>query len=343
MKKTVALIYGGEGRERDVSVRSAERVWTMIDKARFDVLPVYISTVGSWYLCGREPFGKMPTAGARPTYPVLLHGKSGLLAGDKILPVDIALPVLHGDFGEDGIIQGALEAAHIPYVGCGVAASAVCADKAHAKAVAERLGIPTAKWVCERGGDAESRRRARVRATESFGYPMFVKPAGLGSSIGASPVLTDGDFDRAFIGAARFGTGVLIEERVPVLYECECAMLELSGVRRYLAGGIIYTGGAFYGYREKYEGENPPKTSHGCTLTPLRERIEEYAARLGDALGLRHISRLDFLVGEGGEIYFNEINTIPGMTATSLYPSLTEDMGFEEGEFINLLLAGAAP
>ena len=332
MKRSVALIFGGEGCERDISIRSAKSIYEMIDKERFSVLPVYISENGDWYAQREMPRGDIPRD--IPTFPVRLDGRSGFLVKGHVGSVSVALPILHGECGEDGVIQGALEAAHIPYIGCDVITGAVCSDKAYTKAIAKSLGIPTAKWL---SSDGRTKAELRALAEESLGYPMFIKPARRGSSIGASRVDRREDFYPAFDAAAIHGR-VIIEEFIPVEYEVECGFLSLDGKVLINPGGTIDTGGIFYDFEAKYENVKSPITSHGAPLTPERARIAEMAKRLATALDMRHFGRLDFFVSRDGGIYFNEINTIPGMTPTSLYPGITEDMGLSAGEFINRLI-----
>ena len=331
MKKSVALIFGGEGAEAEISVRSAANLYSYIDKSMYRVLPIFITREGEWHLTDSITDTEH---GYSCVYPVRLNGRSGLLRGDEIITIDAAIPLLHGDFGEDGRIQGALDAAHIRYVGCGVAAGAACADKILTKIIADGLGIPTAEWTWS-DGDADS---ARAAAEARLGYPMFIKPATLGSSIGAAAVTCPDEFTAAYNTAASYGR-VLIERLIPVEYEVECAVLQHGGELLINPGGTVETDGAFYGFEAKYNGVNSPKTSHGVEESPIRHKIAKMARRLAEAIGIRHMARIDFFVARGGEIYFNEINTIPGMTATSLYPSLTEEMGLSRGEFINLLLA----
>ena len=333
--KNIILIYGGEGAERDISLLSAKNAYSALSGTDYSVTPVYISPDGGWYVGGTDPFGKMPTAGAKPTYPVRLHKTSGLLVGDGIMTVDAAIPILHGDYGEDGIIQGALDAAHIPYVGCGVAAGAVSADKSLAKHIARSLGIPTADWIVESGATFSDLERARSRAEQRIGYPMFIKPTSLGSSIGASAVYDATKFDSAYLRAASHGR-VLIERLIDCDHECECAFLSFGKRAHYLAEGRISTGGKAYGYREKYVEKADYATLSDST--PTSRKIEKTAKKLGDAIGIRGIARLDFFVTREGEIYFNEINTLPGMTEASLYPALTERMGYKKGEFLTLLI-----
>ncbi len=332
MKKSVALIFGGEGCERDVSLRSAKSIYEMIDKEKYSVLPVYISENGDWYAQRTMPNGKIPCD--IPTFPVRIDGKSGFLVKGHVGTVSVALPILHGEYGEDGVIQGALEAAHIPYIGCDVIAGALTSDKAYTKAVAASLGIPTAKWVCS---DNRTKDEIKRLAEEELGYPMFIKPARRGSSIGASRVDKAEDFYPAYDAAALHGR-VIVEECIPVSYEVECGFFALGKKTVISPSGTIDTRGNFYGYEAKYLNTESPKISHGAPLSPERAEIAEMAERLGAALDMRHFGRLDFFVSDSGDVYFNEVNTIPGMTKTSLYPGITEDMGFGEGEFINSLI-----
>lgn len=316
MKKTVALIYGGEGKERGVSKRSAEAVYSLIDKEKYDVLPIFISEIGGWFIAGSDPFGKMPTASASPTYPVRLLGRSGFLSGKDIIGVDIAIPMLHGDLGEDGAIQGALESAHIKYVGSGTVASAVCIDKYLTKLVATSLGIRCAKGVLFDGDTTE---HAAYIAERDIGYPMFIKPTSLGSSIGAARVDTREDFYKAYARARCYGR-VLAEELLPVKYEIECAYFSDGDIEVLNPRGIICTGGETYDFDKKYRTNNTAKILDA--LPECHGEITDAARRLCHAIGVRHIGRVDFILTDDERVYFNEINTIPGATKTSLYPEL---------------------
>ena len=337
--KNVILIYGGEGAERDISLISAKNVYSALSGSSYNVIPTFIGRDGGWYIGSPNPFGGMPTAGARPTYPVRLHQSSGLLVGDGILHIDAALPILHGDRGEDGIIQGALDAAHIPYVGCSVTAGAVCSDKHVTKLIARALGIPTADWISESGVSFHDLERARSRAVREIGYPMFIKPTSLGSSIGASRVMSEDEFDSAYFRAARHGR-VLIEKLIECDYECECAYIGIDKTALYLAEGRIDTHGKAYGYNEKYIESNSYATLSSASHTT--HRVESMARRLGEAIGIRGMARLDFFITKSGEIFFNEINTLPGMTEASLYPRLAERMGYPLGELLSILIEEAS-
>ena len=327
MKKRVALIYGGEGAERDISKNSAKNLCSQIDKDKYDVLSIEILENGNWNAVTEN--GKYID-----TYPIMLGGVSGFLLNGKILQTDCAIPCLHGDFGEDGVVQGALIAAHIKYVGQDVYASAITSDKAYSKLVANSLGIPTANWIASDGGTDT----AKAKAEASLSYPMFIKPARLGSSYGAAPVRSEEDFKSAYAYARSFDKRVLIEELIDFDYEVECALFD-AGERKISAGGRVLSGGRFYDFDSKYNAHLSPCTEAESGVFPETEKIiTDYTEALADFIGIKHVSRFDFFVTRDQKVFFNEINAFPGMTATSLYPKLTEDMGFHPGEFINLII-----
>ena len=338
MKKTVALIFGGEGYESEISEMSAKALSSLIDKELYDILYIHIHKDGSWYIYSSpcEEYIRSENAKPTQTFPVKLGEKSGFISNGTVIPVCCAIPCLHGDFGEDGTVQGALSLAHRKYVGQDVYASAITSDKAYTKLAAEHLGIPTAKWILSSKEDIAS---ARKRAEEKIGYPMFIKPTRLGSSHGAHPVYEKKDFDAAFYDAMRYDSRILIEALIPIEYELECALFD-DGERVLCPGGRVISGGRFYDYSSKYKSSDSPKTEAKSGVFPeIEKKIYEYSEALAELIGIKHLSRLDFFVTGDGQVYFNEINTFPGMTETSLYPRLTEDMGLGRGDFINLLIA----
>jgi len=327
MKFTVAVIYGGEGHEHNISVLSAKNLISMIDRSAYDIIPVYITERGEWFI---ESEGEKIS-----TFPAFLNGKGGFFKGGKILKVDLAVPILHGELGEDGVIAGALRAAHIKAVGCPTLAGALTSDKIASKLIAEAIGIPTAKWVF---ADCERCDGVIAKAEEKLSYPMFIKPSSLGSSIGISRVSDREEFCKAYKKAALLSERILIEEEIPFERELECAYL-FSGEKHFFEIGEICLDGKFYDFERKYEKST--KTSHFSGALEIKEKVIAYSDALRAAIGIRGLSRLDFFLTESGEVYFNEINALPGMTKTSLYPLLTEKMGFSKGEFINNLIREA--
>lgn len=343
MKKTVALIFGGEGRERKISERSACNLSFLIDTKAYNLLLVGITDTGEWYIYDGErekiENGKWFSDKEKltATYPIKLKNLSGLFANDKIIPICCAIPCLHGDFGEDGIIQGALKAAHIKYIGQNTYASAITSDKSYAKLVAEYLQIPTAKWFV---ATLSSPREARLEAEARIGYPMFLKPTRLGSSFGAHPIYHSEEFESAYNDAYSYEGRVLIEELIPFSCELECAFLEKEGIS--LAPyGKISCNGKFYDYKSKYDTDSQAKAQviKSDLIVRIEKLVLDYSKRLVNFLELKYLSRIDFFITESLEVYFNEINTFPGMTKSSLYPALTEEMGLERGCFINHLIS----
>lgn len=341
MKKHVALIFGGEGYERRISEKSAENLASIIDESLYDILYVGITEYGAWYIYNgskdkiKNGSWHLDESLLIPTYPVKLGKDSGFITKDGIIAVCCAIPCLHGDFGEDGIIQGALSCAHISYIGQDVYASAVTSDKIYTKLISEHLEIPTAKWIFEVSDDPKA---AKSRAEIKLNYPMFLKPSRLGSSYGANPVYRSENFEVAYAEAKKYGDSILIEELVPFEYELECALFD-NGKRRFSPGGRVISDGKFYDYNSKYDKVLSPITeAYSGKDSDIEARITEYSQRVADFIGLKHLARIDFFITENKEIYFNEINVFPGMTSTSLYPKLTEDMGLEKGSFINLLI-----
>ncbi len=341
MKKTIALIFGGEGFEHKISEMSAANLYGLIDGSHYGILPIGISKDGYWYIYKghndkiSNGSWTWDTDNLTPTFPAKMNGASGFITDGGIIPVHCAIPCLHGDFGEDGTVQGALTSAGIAYIGQNVCASSVANDKIYSKLIAEHLGVPTAKWSYTPSDDAKEAKRM---AEAKLGYPMFIKPASLGSSYGASPVFSPEDFEACYSAAKRYGSKILVEELIPFEYEIECAMLE-DGTMRFSPGGRILSNGKFYDYDSKYRAQSSPKTeAFSGRDREIEEKITEYSASLSSFIGLRYLSRIDFFVTNDKKIYFNEINTFPGMTKTSLYPRLTEDMGIKKNGFINLLL-----
>ncbi len=333
MKKTIALIYGGEGCEREVSKASAENLYSMIDKTLYEVMLVFIADDGCWFI--KQALNEQ---GGIPTYPVRINSRSGFFQNGKVLAVSLAVIALHGDCGEDGIIQGALDSAHIKYIGCDVFSSSVCCDKIYTKIIAEHLGIPTADWIFST--ENEDTDMLVRRCEQSIGYPLFVKPARLGSSIGISRAKNRKELTNALLKARKYSSRLLIEQAIDAECEIECGFFDSDGTEHISPSGKILTSGIFYDYDQKYNGVSSPKISHGIELdADIRLRLIDYSKRLAKLIALRHLSRIDYFISSKGEIIFNEINTFPGMTKTSLYPHITEDMGFSAGEFINLLLS----
>ena len=325
MKKKVAILYGGKGLEHDVSIAGAKNLLRLIDRERYIPIPIYIERGGTW----RTEDGE----------EVTLSPKSGLTKGGAPLGCEVVFPLLHGDFGEDGSIAGALEMLGIDYVGCRAGTGALLIDKVYTKMLAESVGIKTVPYVVSVKGEEPN--RAIDEAEVRLGYPMFVKPATLGSSIGAAKVDTKEELEAALSEALSLADKALIEKYITARREIEVGYLSYDGGEIISAGGEIATD-CWYDYKEKYSERSRARVLSRADLpNEVNERLKNFTERLVRLFGIRQISRLDyFLIPEG--IYLNEINTMPGFTEASLYPRLIAECGIPEARLVTLLIEGAS-
>ncbi len=334
MKNKVAIIYGGEGCEHEISCRSAELVLREIDREKFEPLPVLITKSGDWLITGRKGRGT-------PCYPARFTGGSGLMTASELVPLTCAFPVIHGDLGEDGIIQGALRCAGIKYVGCKTLGGALSSDKAVCKTIAESLGIPTASWILGTQEPTEEYiKSVRRRAELLFGYPMFIKPSGTGSSIGMSKIESPDAFEPAYKSAASHGSRVVVEEAVDVDLELECAIFIDKSKEIFTKTGSVSADGLFYDYDLKYKSEKINPSIFSGISRDTEEAIRQFTLSLVRSLDIRQLARADFFLTRRGEIKFNEVNTLPGLTEKSLYPRLMSECGISLRELITKLIEG---
>ena len=315
---SVALLYGGRGYESEVSLKGYRHILPLIEK-KFRVLPIFIEKNGAWLYEGRRVF----------------PAERGFISesGERIA-VDCAIPLLHGDFGEDGRVQGALDCASIPYVGSDTVASAICRDKSIVKRVAESLGIPTLHHILLLRG--EDTHRYIEKAEESMGYPMFVKPARLGSSIGAMAAEDRDGLGEAIESAFALCDRVIVEPCLKVKRELECGYFAGKSKELFTNPGEILINGR-YGYEEKYLDGGAEVSAIAEICEDIRLKIREYSERLVRCLGVRDLCRVDFFLS-GDRLYFNEINSFPGMTEESLYAKMLSATGIEEYEALSELI-----
>jgi D-alanine-D-alanine ligase len=316
----VAVLAGGRSSEHEISVASARSVVAALDPARYETVVVEIDKRGRWEL-GSE-HGALPAASVE-TLPVV----AGSPPAETLGQVDVAFPVLHGPFGEDGTVQGLLELAGIPYVGAGVAASALCMDKDLFKAVLRDRGIPVARNVTLRDGDP---------VAHPFPYPVFVKPARLGSSVGISKVRDEGELEDAVALARRHDDKVLVEEGVDGV-EVECGVL---GNREPIASvvGEIVAHADWYDYSSKYDEGGMDLVVPARIPPEADAHVRELAVKSFVATECEGMARIDFFVRPDGEVIVNEINTIPGFTSTSVYAKLFEAAGVSYAELLDRLV-----
>ena len=317
----VAVLAGGRSSEHDISVASARSVVAALDPHRYETVVVEIDRAGRWELAsGRS---QLPEASVE-TLPVVANSAPAATLGQ----VDVVLPILHGPFGEDGTVQGLLELAGVPYVGAGVAASALCMDKHLFKAVLRDRGIPVARNATLRDGDD---------ATHPFPYPVFVKPARLGSSVGISKVHDESELGPAVELARLHDDKVLIEEGVPGV-EVECGVL---GNRDPIASvvGEIVAHAEWYDFSAKYDEGGMDLVIPARISPTADERVRELAVESFVATECEGMARIDFFVRPDDEVVVNEINTIPGFTSTSVYAKLFEAAGIPYEELLDRLIA----
>ncbi|MBE6673831.1 MAG: D-alanine--D-alanine ligase [Ruminococcaceae bacterium] len=338
MKKlTLCVIFGGKTKEYEVSLNSAYEVLSHIDYEKYDVIRLGITKNGEWYIFEGENRdilnGKWEKGELIPVTLELSNGH--LIAMEKhiyAINVDVFFPVTHGEYMEDGRLQGILEIADVKYVGTPSFASHICMDKALTKNVARQCGIPVAKDVL-----LDKNAQPRVN---NLSFPVFVKPCMCGSSIGVSRVDEEAELDNALAVALGHCDRVLIEEAIDG-DEVEVAVLERGGEILVSSVGMIKHTGAFYGYVEKYKS----KSSECIIPAPINEKTEKFlrecAKKLFLALGCRSLSRFDFFVKANGKIVFNEVNTLPGFTKISMFPRLFMYDGLEYGEIIDALIKSA--
>jgi D-alanine-D-alanine ligase len=308
---TVALLAGGRSSEHDVSLASARAVREGLERAGHGVLGVEIGRDGVWR-CGEEPLS--------------LHPGEGLLAAD------VAFPVLHGPFGEDGTVQGALETLDVAYVGAGVAASALCMDKVLCKGLLSAEGVPQVEYV---GARVERWRRVPTEVlgeVAALGLPVFVKPAHLGSSVGIAKVVQAAQLGEALDRAFAHDPLVIVEAAAPGL-EVECAVL---GPAFASVPGEIVLAGEWYDYAAKYEAGGMELVVPARIPAAARTRVQELALEVFAYTGCEGLARVDFFV-EDEQVLVNELNTMPGFTPTSVYPKLIEASGVPYPELVDRL------
>jgi D-alanine-D-alanine ligase len=357
-KIRVGVIFGGRSGEHEVSVRSARSVIDAVDRERYEIIPVAISKEGRWLSpaasvallpaeTGRQVSTKI--GGRRESLTIVGDpSREGLVALDgggersASLPFDVIFPVLHGTYGEDGTIQGLLEMAGVPYVGCGVLASATGMDKVTMKALFERAGLPVCRYTWLLRSEWEGGREAAARrVAREIGYPCFVKPANLGSSVGVSKATDRRSLEAAIDTAARFDRKIIVEEGLDAR-EIECAVLGNEDPRASLPGEYVVhdARGAFLDYTEKYSD-----TGHVEFVTPaplnkaLTRRVQAIAVEAFKALDCSGLSRVDFFLRrDTKELLVNELNTCPGLTDVSGYPKMWQASGLDFSQVIDRLI-----
>lgn len=333
-KLNVALIFGGRSEEHDVSILSATSVFNYLNREKFNVLSIYINRRGNWRIV-KSPLLSKEEMETGTFYSFLSWGNSS--SPHPIKP-DIYFPLLHGPFGEDGTIQGLFELAGVPYVGAGVTASALGMDKALAKDVWQKKGLPVAKYKVLMKYEWEKNKAILLKEIVSeFKYPFFVKPARLGSSVGITRIRNEHQIHKAFQLAFSFDEKILVEEGIKGR-EIECSILGNDQPLASLPGEIAPSR-EFYDYRDKYlegkAGLYAPASLPEATI----QKIQNLAIQAFKSIDCAGMARVDFFLQEKTEnIFLNEINTLPGFTKISMYPKLWEVSGIPYQSLLEKLI-----
>ena len=347
MSKTrVVVLFGGRSAEHEVSILSARNVLLALDRKRFDPVLVGIDKNGCWRL---EPESTLIEAAGDPRklflrgqgaeLPVPVHPQRPPVAA-ALTCDDVVFPVLHGTFGEDGTVQGLLELADVAFVGAGPLGSAVGMDKDVTKRLLSQAGLPVVPWrVVTAAAFSRDPHAAQARVAE-LGYPVFVKPANAGSSVGVSKVKTESELEAALRVALSFDRKVLVEGAVDAR-EIECAVLGNDDPEASVPGEIIvHHRDGFYSYDAKYVDEGGSEWQIPAQIPDATAaRVRAFAVETFRVLELAGMARVDFFLDRGtGEVYVNEVNTIPGFTAISMYPKLWEHSGLPARELVSRLI-----
>jgi D-alanine-D-alanine ligase len=347
-KLKVGVIFGGRSGEHEVSLRSAESIINAMDKSRYEVVPIGITKEGRW-LVSSDAGALLPDAvmSSAVQEQVAIIGdptRQGLTRIDpnhhepSSEPLDVVFPVLHGTYGEDGTIQGLLEMAGVPYVGCGVLASATGMDKVLMKQLFQQAGLSLApyQWFL-RSAWEEDPESIAIRIGEELGFPVFVKPANLGSSVGVSKAENKVDLKKAIDDAARYDRRIIVEKMV-IGREIEVSVMGNDNPISSLPGEII-AGHEFYDYEDKYI-DNTSRTEVPAKLpTRTIEILQQQAVTAFRAIDGAGLARVDFFVeDESGKVIINEINTMPGFTSISMFPKMWEASGISYSELIDRLI-----
>jgi len=329
MTTTVLVLMGGRSSEHEVSLSSARGVMGALDPEKFTIVPVVIDTAGTWTHHGRGV--TLSASGGRALLVDLDDGSS--------TPIDVVFPILHGPFGEDGTIQGLCEMVGVPYVGAGVAASAIGMDKSLFKLIARQHGLPVADAVVVTPTTWDLDRAELRTAVDALGYPVFVKPARLGSSVGISRVAEPGELDDAVGFALAFDAKVLIEEAISGK-EVEVGILDDGELIISPPGQIRYAA-AWYDYETKYEAGRAELEIPAELPADVTRRLQDAARIAFVSVGCEGMGRIDCFVTAAGEIVVSELNTIPGFTPTSAYPSLMAAAGIPYAQLVGRLVHAA--
>ena len=344
-KIRVAIIAGGRSSEHPISCISASGVLAAIDRSKFEPILIGITQSGTWidmrqsdFERGSDGLSYVPEGGEKLI--VDIHGIKDSKGSD--LGIEIAFPLLHGAYGEDGTIQGLFEMAGIAYVGSGVLASAVAMDKSFAKPIYADFGLKVADGITVHRDNWNKSKDLEIAKIRALGFPIFIKPARSGSSRGTSKVRDESEISAALDDAFNYDPRVLVEAAV-VGREIECAVLQIDSVATASVLGEVrvHPPHEFYDFEAKYLDGSTTFDIPANLAGPIASAISQAAITAFEALGCEGLARVDFFLSEDNQIIINELNTMPGFTPTSVFPALWEKTGKSYSQIITILLDSA--
>lgn len=346
MKKLrVGVLFGGRSGEHEVSLLSAKEVLAAIDPTKYEVVPIAVSKTGAWLLCEPDTLHQLEhhsstvTLLPEPIHQALMSMNKDATTVAFNKPLDVIFPLIHGTYGEDGCVQGLLELANIPYVGAGVLGSAVGMDKITMKMIFQTGGLPITPYTWVWRSQWESNPDLIKKEIESkLTYPLFVKPANLGSSVGISKVKTPDELSQAMDIAASFDRKIIIEQGIEDAREFEVALLGNEDPLASTAGEII-PANEFYDYAAKYLDDRSTTKIPAEASQAVIKQLQDYAIAAFKLVGCEGLARVDFLVRKSDmAIFVSEINTLPGFTQISMYPKLWAEKGISYPQLIDTLI-----
>lgn len=338
-KTRVAVIFGGRSSEHEISCISAGSVLRAIDRNRYDIVPIGITRTGNWVLEADDPDRLQIRDGVFPNVDAT---KPPAVFPDVLADVDVAFPVLHGPFGEDGTIQGFLEMADVSYVGSGVFASAACMDKAHMKSLLRDAGLAVGAYEVVTDYQWTHEKTESLARVQRLGMPVFVKPSRAGSSVGITKVKSADQLAVAILAAREHDPKVIIESSIENAHEIECGVLgSADGPQAsVIAEIVVREGHEFYDYEAKYVDDSVDLVVPAQLPEHISQQVRDLACKAFTALDCEGLARVDVFV-QGDQIFINEINTMPGFTPISMFPRMWNETGKSYPELVDYLIHDA--
>ena len=339
-KLQVGLIFGGNSSEYEVSIVSGHNIYKAIDKDKFDVHPIWITNEG-YFANEEESFKVLEDPSYQVKNPHKVHNISNLIELENLPEIDVFFPIVHGNLGEDGVLQGLFRLMNKPFVGDDVLAAAVTMDKEFTKILAQKVGVPVADWISIKRFEYDDKNNDKLnyeKVAEKLGRDMFVKPSNQGSSVGVNHVTNADEYAAALEEAFKYDDKVLVEETVPGT-EVETAVLGndkpiVAGV-----GQITNAKGSFYTYENKYDDNSTSKLQIPADLPQeIIDTVRENARKVYAATECSGMARIDSMLTPGGKVVLTEVNALPGFTNISMYPKLFEEAGVPYSELITRLI-----